>query len=392
MPSGLGEEVGTWLRVVARHLDDPSGVELLADVEGLVSSGRSAEALGVVGAAQALGDVLGEPLVSSARRAQWRIDRGHRQALDARTVAHYLPHPRVEEALRDLVGGAGATWALHLLGAGGVGKTMAVRDLSSGRFAARWGLAQPPVARIDFDHLDPRYPYGRPGELLLALVGELFTYSSTREAESAFRDTDDALALLHEAVAAPDGVDPGLLDDAVRTFADLLDSLGGVVVLVLDTCEELAKLHPPGGRAPAVDKTFELLERLHARAPSMRVVLAGRRTLVPSPDGRTSGGLVLDPARRRPARRPGGRPRRPPHGSASAAAPRALWRRQSRVRRSGRAHTCQTAHRAGQTGRRSRRSGRRVGSPVRSAAQDRNHAGGPARPSPAGLGTARPAA
>ncbi|MGD9525771.1 MAG: protein kinase, partial [Pseudonocardia sp.] len=295
LPGEHGEDMRPWLAVVERHLDDPSGLTLFTEVDALVTSGRSADALGVVSAAQALGDVLGEPLVSSARRAQWRIDRGHRQALDARTVAHYLPHPQVDEALLRLLDPDGGAWAVHLLGDGGVGKTMAVRDLASGRFAARHGLAHPAVARIDFDHLDPRYPYGRPGELLLALVGELFTYSATREAESAFRASDDALAHLHESMAAPDALDTRLLDEAVEAFAGYLVDLGGLVVLVLDTCEELAKLHPPGGRAPAVDRTFELLERLHEQAPTMRVVLAGRRWLVPPPGGRSSGGLVLDP-------------------------------------------------------------------------------------------------
>ena len=62
---------------------------------------------------------------------------------------------------------------------------------------------------------------------------------------------------------------------------------------MLDTCEELAKLHPPGGRAPALDQTFALLERFHDLAPRTRVVLAGRRWLVPPPPG-SAAGLLLD--------------------------------------------------------------------------------------------------
>jgi hypothetical protein len=213
MPSDLLEDVRPWLRVVEVHLDDPSGIGLLTTIERLVDV-HPRSALGLVGAAKALGDVLGEPLVSSARRAQWAIDRAHRRLLDARTVAHYLPHPAVDQALARLIAGAGGSWAVHLLGNGGVGKTMALRDLSSGRFAARCLLPQPMVARVDFDHLDPR---GRPGELLLALIGELFTFNRTRESESWFRSSDDALAHLHEAVSVGvDARDPRLLDRAVE--------------------------------------------------------------------------------------------------------------------------------------------------------------------------------
>ncbi len=54
-------------------------------------------------------------------------------------------------------------------------------------------------------------------------------------------------------------------------FAAFVESLGApYVLLVLDTCEELAKLHPPGSPAPAIETTWNLLELVHRQAPSVR--------------------------------------------------------------------------------------------------------------------------
>ena len=301
------DTLSPWLQLVERHLGkkspdslgavgDPSGTGLLAEVDRLIANSAAAEARSLVGAAQALGDVVGEPLTSSARRAQWRIDRSYRQALDVRSLRHYLPRPEMERSLLQLVRN-GQWWALHLLGDAGVGKTMAIRDLSSGQFANRAGIEPFPVARVDFDHLDPRYPQGRPGELLLALIGELTSYSTTRDIERRLRRSDDAVARLHEALASSIAAqrEKQFLDDAISAFASYLRAFDSPVVLVLDTCEELAKLHPPGGRAPAVDRTFDLLERIHKLAPQMYALLAGRRWLVPPPAGGNAGGLKLDP-------------------------------------------------------------------------------------------------
>jgi hypothetical protein len=269
-------------------------MRLLPTVEELLAAEQSTEALNLVAALQALGDVLGEPLLSTARRAQWRLDRAYRQGMDARSLAHYLPRPEVESALVDLV--YGKTWALHLLGDGGVGKTMTVRDLASGQFARRHGMPNFAVGRVDFDHLDPRFPHRRPAELLLALAADLTGYTTTRDSYSWSRSFEDEAESLHEQLvtfgdAPPDAA---MLDAALDTFAEFLDALLSPVILVLDTCEELAKLYGPGGRAPAIDHTFDLLERLRERTPTMRVLLAGRRWLTPAPQREHSAGLTLD--------------------------------------------------------------------------------------------------
>lgn len=69
---------------------------------------------------------------------------------------------------------------------------------------------------------------------------------------------------------------------ALSSFAKLLRTLPKPVLLVLDTCEELAKLHPAGSRIPAVDTTFKVLELLHDEESSFRVLFAGRRLLAPA--------------------------------------------------------------------------------------------------------------
>ena len=276
-----------WLKVAVVHRKDPSGFGLLDEVNELVVSGSTPDAIALVCAAGVLGDLLGEPLSSAARRAQWRLDRGYRQAADARRLRDYVPRPEVEQALVELLRDQ-PQWALHLIGGGGVGKTMVIRDLAAGHFTERHGLADFPVARVDFDHLDPRFPEDRPGELLLALAGELLGYTATRGGSRSLRKLDHAVAAWHEELDRSDVREQArrtLRDDAVAAFAEVTRGLGERVMLVLDTVEELAKLGTPGLPSRAVEATFDLLEGVHDLARGVRVLLAGRRWLVPPPEG-----------------------------------------------------------------------------------------------------------
>ncbi|MBB4915379.1 hypothetical protein [Streptosporangium saharense] len=275
-------ELRDWWRAATVHREGHSGATLMADVSALVEEGKVSEAAQLVATTRMLGEVLGEPLVGAARRARRRVDRAAREAEDARFLRHYLPRADIEAALAELLGADPPRWALHLLGAGGAGKTMVVRHLASGRYARDRGLNPVPVARVDFDHLDPRYPQDRPGEILLALGEELLGFGTGRDAEHAHRRFADSVVGLHEELSRGrllSGRATPLLDHVVESFARFVRLLPGPVVLVLDTCEELAKLYPPGAPAPAIDMTFGLLERLRERAPSIRVLLAGRRWL-----------------------------------------------------------------------------------------------------------------
>ncbi len=321
----LAGELAPWLEVALELRHDHSGASLyervdslLAEADGLTAATR------LVAAARTIGMISGGTLADAARRAGWRLDRAHRDTQDVEYLRDYQRRADVEDALAEIIGGEGpgSPWALHLLGSGGIGKTMLLRYLASGQYAAARDLPAFPVARVDFDHLDPRYPEHRPAEVLLALADELTGYGQSRAWSYAYRRFRDAAGALHEHLGRA-GDDTGheadppeqvyghalypahgptrsavgairaaaaatiqtLFTEVVRAFARVLRELGrSRVVLVLDTCEELSKLYVPGAAAPAIDRTFDLLERLHGELPDVRVVLAGRRPLTPPAD------------------------------------------------------------------------------------------------------------
>ena len=65
---------------------------------------------------------------------------------------------------------------------------------------------------------------------------------------------------------------------AVDAFARVLEQLG-VVLLILDTCEELAKWNRGSLNSEAIRATLDMVAWLHERAGAVRVLLAGRREL-----------------------------------------------------------------------------------------------------------------
>ncbi|WP_238012357.1 ATP-binding protein [Dactylosporangium sp. AC04546] len=281
-PDPLPPAVGALREMLDLPYLDPTGGPLLDAVDGLLDGDRAVDATRLVAAAECLGEVVGDPLAASARRAQWRLGRAYRQAADAAALRHYQPRTDPEQALADLIAGAGH-WALHIRGDGGVGKTMLLRHLASAGFAERHGLPPTVFARVDFDHLDPRYPFTRPADLLLALADDLTGYTGTRGERRRRRHFDDAAFALHELTQGSLD-DPALgaaLERTLTAFAVYLADLGQCVVLVLDTCEELVKAHAPGAMAPAVARTVDMLTFLHEWFPGLRVVLAGRRWLGP---------------------------------------------------------------------------------------------------------------
>ncbi|MFJ7212853.1 AAA family ATPase [Amycolatopsis sp. NPDC098790] len=293
--SDADPELDLWLSVRRFH-DDASGRALIDAVEDLISRGHGASAATTIAAARLVADVIGGPLDNAVTRAQWRLDRDYRARDDLDHLRGYFRREEVESSLRKLLTENGNSWALHLRGEAGVGKTMVLRYLASGQFARDHDLSAFPVARIDFDHLDPRYPEQRPVELLVALTDQLVGFASSRDTEHYYRSVHDVAESLHEEFErqAPDPARTAkLIDDAIRRFVSLVEGIGGPVVLVLDTCEEMAKLYAPGTTAPAIDRTFELLERLHTLAPTLRVVFAGRRELVPGSE--ESGSPALQP-------------------------------------------------------------------------------------------------
>ncbi|MGH8907022.1 MAG: AAA family ATPase [Egibacteraceae bacterium] len=298
-----GVEVTPSLARWAELAIDPStagpgaGDRLYRRVDTLTTQGNAEEALDVVYAGEALATVLGGDLESGVRRARRRINLEYRRVQDDRALRRFLRRDEQVSAVRRLLtGGPDDPWALHLIGMGGVGKTMLVRYVA-GRLSSDEGLPRFPVGRADFDHISPLYPAERPGQLLRELADELAGFATTEDQDLLFGRSADAFVRADEVAQRRAPADPlagihsDAFDAALAAFRAFLRSLPQPVLLILDTCEELAKLHPPGSRPWAIDATFELLERIHEREPGLRVLFAGRRLLA-----RSGAGWSADPS------------------------------------------------------------------------------------------------
>jgi hypothetical protein len=236
-----------------------------------------------IDAAQPIAGVLGGRLPIAIGRAQRRLELYHRRAQDKQALHHYLERKEQDAAIDALLEDDGH-WALHFAGEGGVGKTMLLRHLVT-EIADRKGLA---VSRVDFDYLNPDYPKRAPGLLLLALAEE-FRLQAGPDMETYFLRFDKIVDRIHRQIAGAQGpqieqvVAPGSkdVDEMIGTFVDALRKLAEnrQPVLILDTCEELAKVHPDGTIPDNVAVTFAFLDQIHEAYKKVRVIFAGRRPL-----------------------------------------------------------------------------------------------------------------
>ncbi len=275
--------------------------DLLDDKVETLPSGK---ALRWIEAAQPLARVLSRGLETqldlAIRRAVLRLELRDRRRHDLEHLRSFLERRDQIAALERLLGRGGGTysgqpdgedrepWALHLLGSGGVGKTMLVRHLTAQLAAVEhWDLS---VARVDFDFLNPDYPRLAPGLLLWAFAQELRVFDRTGSAGQAFDDSERILRQLHDLLEAGEGSDlratehPLFLEGS-EIYAQALELLPQPVVLVIDTCEELTKPRAGADSRFNVDETFRILEILQQRLPSLRVVFAGRRPLAAGGSG-----------------------------------------------------------------------------------------------------------
>lgn len=278
---GVPDTLRDW--AVLMVADDP-GQELVDRVATAVGHGDLAAAQSLFAAGQSVAPLLAGTSELAVDRARRLVNLGARRRQDTKAVEMYLDRPELSDAVSALLRPDAAQWALHLRGVGGVGKTMLIRYLASGRYAAERDLALFPVARADFDHISADYPVRRPVQLLLEIADELALHtagsSAADRALSAFRAT---AVSAHEALsgrleAGRPVLDHPLVLRAIDAFGQALDRLGDVL-LILDTCEELAKADAGNPEAPALRATLGIIERLHQRAPSVRVLFAGRRPL-----------------------------------------------------------------------------------------------------------------
>ena len=270
--------------VLASGLDEASAgaaAILESTCEQLLDVGAVGDALGWVDVAHQLLPVAGGQLETSALLISRRAELAQRQQHDRRHLERYLVREDQVRAFDSLLAEPdNGQWALHYLGWGGVGKTMLLRYLTT-YSAEKHGVV---MSRVDFDHLDPDYPLHRPGQLLLELLQELRAYTRSGAADAMYRQTEQQLRELEHsqgtpAVDALAAFDSRPMEAAIDAFSDFLRHLGRRVVLVLDTCEEVAKFQPEAGQLPQLTAMFALLERLHKKVGSVRVVLAGRRLL-----------------------------------------------------------------------------------------------------------------
>lgn len=240
----------------------------------------SGAALGWIQAAAPLEELLKGELTPALDRARRQLDLFHRRRDDdQRYLRRFLRRPEQTDAVMKLLDDDRA-WALHFIGAGGTGKTMLMRYVSS----VLGPELSASTARIDFDYLSPDYPAQKPG-LLLAELAEELRLTAEGPALSLFAHFDEQLAMLHEQRSSTGGRAQVSVQSVVEMFGMALAALPPPVILLIDTCEELAKVRPDGTSPEGVTRTFALLQQLHRTVPGLRVIFAGRRPLARSGAG-----------------------------------------------------------------------------------------------------------
>ena len=272
---------------LASEAEQPAAAarRLESDVEQLTRDQRLGEAKAAVTAGDALARILGgSHLGSAVDLGNRRLELAYREAGDQRHLRRYFKRDDQERAFEALLDERSPSWALHYMGMGGIGKTMLLRRITS-QIAKERALA---ISRIDFDQQSPDYPVRKPGNLLLALALELRPHVGS-DGDRLVKQLRDATDELHEQLGAEPPPDDPLwnvkrpeFDRLLYAFLDLVRSVPRRVVLLLDTCEELTRVPVVNQILPAVEATFEILERVHEALPQVRVVLAGRRPLASS--------------------------------------------------------------------------------------------------------------
>lgn len=247
-------------------------------------------------------------VLETLERAERREELLRREEFDQRHLKLMLRRDEQIEEFRNFMRQQDDAWGLHFLGVGGVGKTMLIRDITINLAAEEKAIA----ARIDFDYLSADYPSMAPGLLLWAFsedlrlrAARLRDYpSKAGEAEDLFREANERLVELHQRLRADLRSD---WHSAVRD-EDFIESIKlyirafnaykpWSVLLILDTCEELARVRPDGSIPSNVEATFAILHALHygpqvlldaeeMKSPTrregvsnLRVIFGGRRLL-----------------------------------------------------------------------------------------------------------------
>lgn len=281
-----------WAEIAAQAEEGTEAVAYWLDekIERLVDAGDTGLALAWISTATMLLPILQGELAMSVLLGQRRVEMAYRQVQDQRHLQYFLQRPeQIDVFFKNLMvspqtadSKQESPWALHYVGIGGIGKTTLLRYIT-----ARLTKDKIPVSRVDFDFLNPDYPSRRPGQLLIELAKELQSYGKSRQHETLFRTFQQQVVHFHEVLSSQPAPANPLANihhpefiSVIQAFIGFLKSLTQPVVLILDTCEELAKFQPRGVSPPNIEATFDILERIHDQISTIRVVFAGRRLLV----------------------------------------------------------------------------------------------------------------
>ncbi len=284
-----------WARLASRELTLGAvpGRCLSREVGDALDAGDTASALEWILAGEEIVKLLGAELDLAVTRARRQLTSRFRAAQDEQYLTQFVERAEPLAEVRRVLE-SDDEWALHFIGPSGVGKTMLLRYLTTRHAKAR---PVPSASLIDFDYIDPRYPLEQPARLLEELAKGLADCIEDDAQESLLEDFREAAAEATRAGLAK-GHDPlhALRTDelarVIEAFAAFVAELPQPVLLILDTCEELAKLHPAGEDVPSINATFEILERVHEREPSIRVLVAGRRWLTPEASNKQRTGAM----------------------------------------------------------------------------------------------------
>jgi hypothetical protein len=280
----------TWAEVAARADSDASSFLLNAVEKDLGALDFTAAARWIEAATplEKLLDGSERSITESLYLASLRYELQERQQDAGKNLDRFVERAEQMEAFHRLLNGPDAEWALHYVGAGGMGKTMLMRHLQVREVPRRNGS----VAHVDFDYLNPEFPSSKPALLLVELAEELRLHDKTGAASDYFESFSRRAVTLHEGLTAGARLRSPLLLVRDSEFQELLDvfasaasSLPQPVVLILDTCEELSKMQSDGSVPENVTATFEILEGLQKRLTALRVIFSGRRPLASSGAG-----------------------------------------------------------------------------------------------------------
>jgi len=237
---------------------------------------------------------LDDSLNQALQRATRLLELARRKENDEQHLRYFKARTEQRLAFEQLMRGPDDRWAMHLIGAGGVGKTMLVRQIM-----AHWaGDEQAVTARIDFDYLSADYPSLAPGILLWAFAQDLRAHAG-ESATNLFNQADLILNRLSQELrfqstrgqSAPATAHQSF-HAAVELYIAALRLIPGRVLLIADTCEELTK-GSSGLARQNVSETFRILTALHdgpqtlageppsesRGLPNLRVIFSGRRPL-----------------------------------------------------------------------------------------------------------------